>query len=89
VFGQMRKRGGKNGFRNRFVQQSPAVPKDFEGAESQPDFVKLDQELVRGAHGDRVRSVLLCAIADVAHPLGIGVVVGAVPSQIAPYTPTH
>jgi hypothetical protein len=22
VFGQMRKRGGKNGFRNRFVQQS-------------------------------------------------------------------
>jgi hypothetical protein len=23
VSGQMRKRGGKNGFRNRFVQQSP------------------------------------------------------------------
>jgi hypothetical protein len=27
VFGQMRKRGGKNGFRNRFVQQSPILAK--------------------------------------------------------------
>jgi EAL domain-containing protein (putative c-di-GMP-specific phosphodiesterase class I) len=51
-----------------------AVPKDFEGAELQPDFVKLDRELVQGAYGDRVQSVLLCAIADAAHQLGIGVV---------------
>ncbi|MFA0767249.1 MAG: hypothetical protein OXFUSZZB_000577 [Candidatus Fervidibacter sp.] len=43
-------------------------------AELQPDFVKLDQELVRGAHGDRVRSVLLQAVAEAAHQLGIGVV---------------
>ncbi len=43
-------------------------------AELQPDFVKLDQELVRGAHGDRVRSVLLHAVAEAAHQLGISVV---------------
>lgn len=43
-------------------------------AELRPDFVKLDQELVRGAYGDRVRSVLLSAITDAAHQLGISVV---------------
>ena len=29
VFGQMRKQGGKNGFRNRFVQQSRIYLKAF------------------------------------------------------------
>lgn len=43
-------------------------------AELQPDWVKLDQGLVRQAHSDRMRPVLLKAITDAAHELGIRVV---------------
>jgi EAL domain-containing protein (putative c-di-GMP-specific phosphodiesterase class I) len=43
-------------------------------ADLRPDFVKLDQGLVRGAYKDQVRGVLLKAIADAAHELGIQVV---------------
>ena len=43
-------------------------------ADLRPDFVKLDQGLVRGAHADQVRAVLLKAITDAAHELGIQVV---------------
>lgn len=46
-----------------------------------PDYVKLDQELVRGAHGDYVRSVLLKGITDAAHELGILVVAEGVESE--------
>lgn len=46
-----------------------------------PDFVKLDQGLVRGAHGDYVRSVLLKAITDAAHDLGIQVVAEGVETE--------
>lgn len=50
-------------------------------AELQPDYVKLDQELVRGAHQDYVRSVLLKGIADAAHELGISVVAEGVETE--------
>lgn len=43
-------------------------------ADLKPDYVKLDQGLVRGAYRDQVRGVLLKAITDAAHELGIGVV---------------
>lgn len=43
-------------------------------ADLRPDYVKLDQGLVRGAHKDQVRGVLLKAISDAAHELGILVV---------------
>lgn len=43
-------------------------------ADLRPDYVKLDQGLVRGAHADQVRGVLLKAITDAAHELGIQVV---------------
>ncbi len=46
-----------------------------------PDYVKLDQGLVRGAHGDYVRSVLLKAITDAAHDLGIQVVAEGVETE--------
>lgn len=43
-------------------------------ADLKPDYVKLDQGLVRGAYKDQVRGVLLKAITDAAHELGIQVV---------------
>ena len=43
-------------------------------ADLRPDFVKLDQGLVRDAYKDQVRGVLLKAIADAAHELNIQVV---------------
>jgi EAL domain-containing protein (putative c-di-GMP-specific phosphodiesterase class I) len=43
-------------------------------ADLKPDYVKLDQGLVRDAYKDQVRGVLLKAIADAAHELGIQVV---------------
>lgn len=43
-------------------------------AELRPDFVKLDQGLVRGSHSDNVRTVFLRAIAEAAHELNIQVV---------------
>jgi EAL domain-containing protein (putative c-di-GMP-specific phosphodiesterase class I) len=46
-----------------------------------PDYVKLDQGLVRSAHGDYVRSVLLKAITDAAHELGIQVVAEGVETE--------
>lgn len=46
-----------------------------------PDYVKLDQGLVRGAHGDYVRSVLLKAITDAAHELGIQVVAEGIETE--------
>jgi EAL domain-containing protein (putative c-di-GMP-specific phosphodiesterase class I) len=46
-----------------------------------PDYVKLDQGLVRGAHQDYVRSVLLKAITDAAHELGILVVAEGVETE--------
>ena len=49
--------------------------------ELQPDYVKLDQELVRGAHNDYVRSVLLKAVTDAAHELGIFVVAEGVETE--------
>jgi EAL domain-containing protein (putative c-di-GMP-specific phosphodiesterase class I) len=49
--------------------------------ELQPDYIKLDQELVRGAHNDYVRSVLLKAVTDAAHELGIFVVAEGVETE--------
>jgi EAL domain-containing protein (putative c-di-GMP-specific phosphodiesterase class I) len=46
-----------------------------------PDYVKLDQGLVRGAHNDYVRSVLLKGITDAAHELGILVVAEGVETE--------
>jgi EAL domain-containing protein (putative c-di-GMP-specific phosphodiesterase class I) len=43
-------------------------------ARLRPDYVKLDQGLVRGAHSDQARSVFLKAISDAAHELRIPVV---------------
>ena len=46
-----------------------------------PDYVKLDQGLVHGAHDDYVRSVLLKGITDAAHELGIAVVAEGVETE--------
>ncbi len=46
-----------------------------------PDYVKLDQGLVRGAHQDQVRAVFLKAIADAAHNLGIFVVAEGIETE--------
>jgi len=50
-------------------------------AELMPDYVKLDQELVRGAHKDYVRSVLLKAVTDAAHELGIYVIAEGIETE--------
>jgi len=50
-------------------------------ADLRPDFVKLDQGLVRGAHSDQVRAVLLKAITDAAHELQIQVVAEGVETE--------
>lgn len=50
-------------------------------ADLRPDYVKLDQQLVRGAHKDYVRSVLLKAITDAAHELRILVVAEGVETE--------
>jgi EAL domain-containing protein (putative c-di-GMP-specific phosphodiesterase class I) len=49
-------------------------------AELKPDYVKLDQGLVRGAHADNVRTVFLRAVSEAAHELGIQVVAEGVES---------
>jgi EAL domain-containing protein (putative c-di-GMP-specific phosphodiesterase class I) len=50
-------------------------------ADLRPDYVKLDQGLVRGAHEDYARSVLLKAITDAAHELRILVVAEGVETE--------
>jgi EAL domain-containing protein (putative c-di-GMP-specific phosphodiesterase class I) len=50
-------------------------------ADLQPDYVKLDQRLVRGAYGDHLRSVLLKAVTEAAHKLNIGVVAEGVETE--------
>jgi EAL domain-containing protein (putative c-di-GMP-specific phosphodiesterase class I) len=50
-------------------------------AELQPDYVKLDQRLVRGAFGDYLRSVLLKAVTEAAHKLNIRVVAEGVETE--------
>jgi EAL domain-containing protein (putative c-di-GMP-specific phosphodiesterase class I) len=40
-------------------------------AEFQPDYLKLDMELTRGIHGDRVRRTIVRGILDVCAELGI------------------
>lgn len=50
-------------------------------ADLRPDFVKLDQALVRGAHSDQVRAVLLRAITEAAHELDIQVVAEGVETE--------
>jgi EAL domain-containing protein (putative c-di-GMP-specific phosphodiesterase class I) len=50
-------------------------------ADLRPDYVKLDQRLVRDAHGDRLRSVLLKAITEAAHELDICVVAEGVETE--------
>lgn len=43
-------------------------------ASMRPDFVKLDQGLVRGAHRDQVQGIFMKAISEAAHRLKISVV---------------
>jgi EAL domain-containing protein (putative c-di-GMP-specific phosphodiesterase class I) len=43
-------------------------------ASIRPDFVKLDQGLVRGAHSDQAQAIFMKAISVAAHQLGISVV---------------
>jgi EAL domain-containing protein (putative c-di-GMP-specific phosphodiesterase class I) len=50
-------------------------------ADLRPDYVKLDQRLVRGAYGDNLRSVLLKAVTDAAHKLDIRVVAEGVETE--------
>ncbi len=50
-------------------------------ADLRPDYVKLDQRLVRNAYGDRLRSVLLKAITEASHKLGIRVVAEGVETE--------
>jgi EAL domain-containing protein (putative c-di-GMP-specific phosphodiesterase class I) len=50
-------------------------------ADLRPDYVKLDQRLVRGAYGDHLRSVLLNAITEAAHKLEIRVVAEGVETE--------
>jgi EAL domain-containing protein (putative c-di-GMP-specific phosphodiesterase class I) len=46
-----------------------------------PDYVKLDQRLVHGAFGDRLRSVLLKAVTEASHELDICVVAEGVETE--------
>jgi EAL domain-containing protein (putative c-di-GMP-specific phosphodiesterase class I) len=46
-----------------------------------PDYVKLDQGLVQGAHGDYVRSVLLKGITEASHNLGIQVIAEGIETE--------
>jgi EAL domain-containing protein (putative c-di-GMP-specific phosphodiesterase class I) len=46
-----------------------------------PDYVKLDQRLVHGAFGDRLRSVLLKAVTEASHKLDICVVAEGVETE--------
>ncbi len=50
-------------------------------ADLQPDYVKLDQNLVHGAYKDHVRSVLLKAVTEAAHKLNIRVVAEGVETE--------
>jgi len=50
-------------------------------ADLRPDYVKLDQGLVRDAHKDYVRAVLLRAITEAAHELRILVVAEGVETE--------
>jgi EAL domain-containing protein (putative c-di-GMP-specific phosphodiesterase class I) len=50
-------------------------------ADLRPDYVKLDQGLVRGAHKDHLRSVLLTAVTQAAHKLEIRVVAEGVETE--------
>lgn len=50
-------------------------------ADLKPDYVKLDQRLVRGAFGDHLRSVLLKAVTEAAHELNICVVAEGVETE--------
>jgi len=50
-------------------------------ADLRPDYVKLDQRLVRDAYGDHLRSVLLKAITEAAHKLEICVVAEGVETE--------
>lgn len=50
-------------------------------ADLQPDYVKLDQRLVRGAYRDELRSVLLKAIGEAARKLNIRVVAEGVETE--------
>ncbi len=50
-------------------------------ADLQPDYVKLDQRLVHGAFGDRLRSVLLKAVTEASHKLDICVVAEGVETE--------
>jgi EAL domain-containing protein (putative c-di-GMP-specific phosphodiesterase class I) len=50
-------------------------------ADLQPDYVKLDQRLVRDARGDHARSVLLKAVTEAAHQLNICVVAEGVETK--------
>jgi EAL domain-containing protein (putative c-di-GMP-specific phosphodiesterase class I) len=50
-------------------------------AELRPDYVKLDQRLVRGAYVDYLRSVLLKAVTEAAHKLNIRVVAEGVETE--------
>jgi len=43
-----------------------------------PDFVKLDRALVDGGHADRVKAVIVQRLVQMAHELGIRVVVEGV-----------
>lgn len=50
-------------------------------ADLRPDYVKLDQGLVRGAYKDHPRSVLLKAVTEAAHKLDIRVVAEGVETE--------
>jgi EAL domain-containing protein (putative c-di-GMP-specific phosphodiesterase class I) len=44
----------------------------------QPDFIKLDRELVRCVHEDRVKDLIASKLLEIGHGLGIGTVVEGV-----------
>jgi EAL domain-containing protein (putative c-di-GMP-specific phosphodiesterase class I) len=50
-------------------------------ADLRPDYVKLDQRLVHGAFGDRLRSVLLKAVTEASRELDIRVVAEGVETE--------
>jgi EAL domain-containing protein (putative c-di-GMP-specific phosphodiesterase class I) len=50
-------------------------------ADLRPDYVKLDQRLVQGAFGDRLRAVFLKAVAEASHKLDISVVAEGVETE--------
>jgi EAL domain-containing protein (putative c-di-GMP-specific phosphodiesterase class I) len=53
----------------------------FRLSDPRPDYVKLDQRLVHGAFGDRLRSVLLSAVTEASHKLDICVVAEGVETE--------